>query len=63
MEKDGGQLFEEEMSWIYETEDLVTLRPPARENYAWLEESLLKLCRGSRIVCVRKFSQPINDDE
>ncbi|KAL8935044.1 MAG: hypothetical protein Q9211_004911 [Gyalolechia sp. 1 TL-2023] len=47
MEKGGGQLFEEEMSWIYEKEDLVTLRP-GRE-YAWLDgilERLLNLCRG-----------------
>ncbi|KAI4169579.1 MAG: hypothetical protein LQ343_005599 [Gyalolechia ehrenbergii] len=47
MEKGGGQLFEEEMSWIYEKEDLVTLRP-GREH-AWLDgilERLLSLCRG-----------------
>ncbi|KAL8828693.1 MAG: hypothetical protein Q9170_006496 [Blastenia crenularia] len=50
MEKNGGQLFEEEMSWIYEKEDLVTLRPH-REN-AWLDgllERILSLCR-SRVV-------------
>ena len=35
MENDGGQLFEEEMEFIYEKEDLVTLRP-GRE-YAWLD--------------------------
>ncbi|KAL8745198.1 MAG: hypothetical protein Q9184_007904 [Pyrenodesmia sp. 2 TL-2023] len=50
MEKDGCQLFQEEASWIYEKEDLVTLRP-GRE-YAWLDgilERILRLCRG-RIV-------------
>ncbi|KAL8924218.1 MAG: hypothetical protein Q9208_004182 [Pyrenodesmia sp. 3 TL-2023] len=47
MEKDGGQLFEGEMSWIYDKEDLVTLRP-GREH-AWLDgilERLLNICRG-----------------
>ncbi|KAI4119497.1 MAG: hypothetical protein LQ338_007262, partial [Usnochroma carphineum] len=46
----GGQLYEGEMSWVYEKEDLVTLRP-GREH-AWLDgrlERLLKVCRG-RIV-------------
>ncbi|KAL8819996.1 MAG: hypothetical protein Q9223_001701 [Gallowayella weberi] len=46
MENDGGQMYEKEMSWIYDKEDLVSLRP-GREN-AWLDgmlERLLKLCR------------------
>ena len=46
MENDGGQLFEEDMAFIYEKEDLVTLRP-GRE-YAWLDgvlERTLKLLR------------------
>ena len=46
MENDGGQLFEEDMEFIYEKEDLVTLRP-GRE-YAWLDgllERMLKVLR------------------
>ena len=48
MESGGGMLFEEESNFIYEREDLITLRP-AREH-AWLdnviERTLLKLrCR------------------
>ncbi|CAD6580764.1 MAG: hypothetical protein ASARMPRED_000322 [Alectoria sarmentosa] len=46
MENDGGQLFEEDMEFIYEKEDLVTLRP-GRE-YAWLDgllERTLKVLR------------------
>lgn len=40
MENDGGQLFEEDMGFIYEKEDLVTLRP-GRE-YAWLDGLLVR---------------------
>ena len=46
MENDGGQLPEAESSFIYEKEDLVTLRP-GREH-AWLDtllERILRLCR------------------
>ncbi|KAL8663471.1 MAG: hypothetical protein Q9168_008088, partial [Polycauliona sp. 1 TL-2023] len=46
MENDGGQMYEREMSWIYDKEDLVSLRP-GREH-AWLDgmlERLLKVCR------------------
>ena len=46
MENDEGQLYEKEMSYIYEKADLVTLRP-GREH-AWLDgmiESILKICR------------------
>ncbi|KAL8903574.1 MAG: hypothetical protein Q9171_007361, partial [Xanthocarpia ochracea] len=46
MENDGGQVYEDEMSWIYDKEDLVSLRP-GREH-AWLDgmlERLLKVCR------------------
>lgn len=46
MENDGGQLFEEDMGFIYEKEDLITLRP-GRE-YAWLDgllERTLKVLR------------------
>lgn len=54
MENDGGQLFEEDMGFIYEKEDLVTLRP-GREH-AWLDgllERTLKVLRCRLImVCV-----------
>ena len=46
MENDGGQVYEEESGWIYDKEDLITLRP-GRE-YAWLDgflERILKACR------------------
>ena len=46
MENDGGQLFEEESGFIYEKEDLITLRP-GRE-YAWLDgmiEHILQIFR------------------
>ena len=46
MENDGGAMYEREMSWIYDKEDLVSLRP-GREH-AWLDgmlERLLKVCR------------------
>ena len=46
MENDGGPLFEEEAGFIYEKEDLVTLRP-GREH-AWLDnvlERILQKCR------------------
>ncbi len=55
MEKDGGQLYEGEMAWIYDKEDLVTLRP-GREH-AWLDgvlERFLSFCRG-RIVRVSEL--------
>lgn len=53
MEHDGGQLYEEDMSFIYEKEDLVTLRP-GRE-YAWLDgllERTLKVLR-CKLIKVR----------
>lgn len=56
MEKDGGQLYEQDMSWIYDREDLVTLRP-GREH-AWLDgilERMLSLCRG-RVVKVSSIA-------
>lgn len=61
MEKDGGQLFEGEMSWIYDKEDLVTLRP-GREH-AWLDgilERMLSFCRGP-IVKVNFLNTPHSD--
>lgn len=56
MENDGGQLFEEEMGFIYEKEDLVTLRP-GREH-AWLDgllERTLKVLRCG-LIKVRVLS-------
>ena len=46
MENDGGQVYEEESGWIYDKEDLVTIRP-GREH-AWLDgflERMLKVFR------------------
>ncbi|KAL8727737.1 MAG: hypothetical protein Q9166_005850 [cf. Caloplaca sp. 2 TL-2023] len=46
MENDGGQMYQQEMSWIYDKEDLVSLRP-GREH-AWLDgilERILRVCR------------------
>ena len=46
MENDGGQVYEEESGWVYDKEDLITLRP-GREH-AWLDgflERVLKVCR------------------
>ena len=54
MENDGGPLFEEEARFIYEKEDLVTLRP-GREH-AWLDsilERVLQKCRCG-LLLVRK---------
>ena len=57
MENDGGQLYEEDMDFIYEKEDLVTLRP-GRE-YAWLDgllERTLKVlrCRLIKVTRIRR---------
>ena len=52
MENDGGPLPEKESCFIYEKEDLITLRP-GREH-AWLDgviERLLQACR-CRIITV-----------
>ena len=46
MENDGGQTFDEEMSFIYEKEDLITLRP-GRE-YAWLDSIVERVLRDFR---------------
>ena len=53
MENDNGQLFKKDMEFIYEKEDLVTLRP-GREH-AWLDgllERMLKVlrCRLIKVV-------------
>ena len=46
MENDGGQLFEEESGFIYEKEDLITLRP-GREH-AWLDGLIERILRVFR---------------
>lgn len=60
MENDGGQLYEEESGFIYEKEDLVTLRP-GREH-AWLDgviERTLQIfrCRLLRVSMPSIFFQ------
>ncbi|KAL8784331.1 MAG: hypothetical protein Q9213_004040 [Squamulea squamosa] len=58
MENDGGQLYEGEMSWIYDKEDLVSLRP-GREH-AWLDGMLERLLRVCRCGLVRYiFCSPV----
>ena len=59
MELDGGQLYEEDMSFIYEKEDLVTLRP-GRE-YALLDgllERTLKVLR-CKLIKVRRIRRDL----
>ena len=51
MENDGGQLFEEDMGFVYEKEDLVTLRP-GRE-YAWLDGLLERALKVLRCRLIR----------
>ena len=51
MEYEGGQLYEEDMEFIYEKEDLVTLRP-GRE-YAWLDGMLERTLKVLRCKLVK----------
>ena len=56
MENDGGPLFEEEAEFIYEKEDLVTLRPG--RDHAWLDgvlERLLQICRCRLLLVSMAF--------
>ena len=46
MENDGGQVFEEESGWIYDKEDLITIRP-GREH-AWLDGFLERMLKAFR---------------
>ena len=46
MENDGGQLYEEESSFIYEKEDLITLRP--EREYAWLDSIIERILHAFR---------------
>ena len=56
MENDGGPLFETEAAFIYQKEDLITLRPDS--EYAWLDsilEQTLQKCRCSlTLVCITR---------
>ncbi|KAF6226905.1 hypothetical protein HO133_008346 [Letharia lupina] len=56
MENDGGQLFEEDMGFIYEKEDLITLRP-GRE-YAWLDGLLERTLKVLRCRLIKFFFCP-----
>ena len=56
MEHDGGQLYEEDMEFIYEKEDMVTLRP-GRE-YAWLDGLLERVLRVLRCKLIRVSLYP-----
>ena len=62
MENDGGPLFEQEADFIYEKEDLITLRP-GREH-TWLDTVLEKglhiLRCGLLSVCSSSPSQLTN---
>lgn len=51
MENDGGQLFKKDMEFIYEKEDLVTLRP-GREH-AWLDGFLERMLRVLRCRLIK----------
>lgn len=54
MENDGGQVFQQESEWVYEKEDLVTLRPS--KEHAWLDgllERVLRICR-CKLLSVRR---------
>ena len=51
MEYGGGQLFEEDMRFIYKKEDLVTLRP-GRE-YAWLDGLLERTLEVARCKLIK----------
>ena len=56
MEYGGGQLFEEDMEFIYEKEDLVTLRP-GRE-YAWLDGLLERTLKVLRCKLIKVSLSP-----
>lgn len=62
MENDGGQLFEEESGFIYEKEDLITLRP-GREH-AWLDgliERILQVFRCRLTMVSLNLPFPIRE--
>ncbi len=58
MEYSGGQLFEEDMEFIYEKEDLVTLRP-GRE-YAWLDGLLERTLKVLRCRLIKVSLTPVD---
>lgn len=57
MENDGGQLYKSESSFIYEKDDLVTIRPG--RDHAWLDGVLERLLQALRcrltVVSVSTF--------
>ena len=57
MELDGGQLYERESEFIYDKEDLVTLRP-GRE-YAWLDGCVERILQKCRCRLLRVYSTTI----
>ena len=61
MEIDHGQLFKKDMEFIYEKEDLVTLRP-GREH-AWLDGLLERTLQilSCRLIRVSARSRPFKD--
>ncbi|KAL6718279.1 hypothetical protein ACLMJK_004367 [Lecanora helva] len=60
MENDGGPLFEEEANFIYEKEDLVSLRP-GREH-AWLD-GILELLIPLEANCVKESKEKTDDED
>ena len=51
MENDGGQLYEEESEFVYEKEDLITIRP-GREH-AWLDSIIERILQYTRCRLTR----------
>ena len=61
MELDGGQLYEKESEYIYEKEDLVTLRP-GREH-AWLDGRIERILQKFRCRFLRVCPATIRSSE
>ena len=59
MEGDEPPLYADDMAWVYEKEDLVTLRP-AREN-AWLDGFVESMLRKSHCNTIEVRSLIIAD--
>ncbi|KAI4164459.1 MAG: hypothetical protein LQ342_001772 [Letrouitia transgressa] len=59
MENDGGQLYEEEAGWVYQKEDLITLRP-GREH-AWLDTTLERVLRVCRCKLIEETKAKTDD--
>ena len=61
MENGGGDLFEEESEFIYEKEDLITVRP-GRE-YAWLDSAIERVLRNTRCSLTEVSQKPVSSPE